>query len=112
MILTLYAVLMLLFWVCVCTYLLVSSAKIKYVKNIPFLQEDHPAVAIIIAVRNEEKEVEQALSSVCNLNYKNYSIIVVNDRSTDATAGILQKMAVKYTAIKIITIEELPEHWL
>jgi cellulose synthase/poly-beta-1,6-N-acetylglucosamine synthase-like glycosyltransferase len=67
-----------------------------------------PAVAIIIAVKDEEAEVEEALRSVCNLQYTNYRIVVINDRSTDNTPAILQKLAEANQRIHLFTITELP----
>ena len=50
-----------------------------------------PLVTIIVPVRNEEKTIEQCLSSLEALNYPNYEIIVVNDGSTDSTEQILKQ---------------------
>lgn len=111
--LAIYALVVLLFWVIMCAYLLVRSQSIPYLKNIHLLQAYLlPTVDIIIAVRNEEAELENALTSVCHLQYPQYNVIVVNDRSTDATPAILQKLAQKYPFIKIITITHLPGGWL
>lgn len=71
-----------------------------------------PAVAIIVAVRNEEENVGQALKSVCELNYSNYQVIVVNDRSTDGTAEILKQLAAQYPHLEIQEVDKLPHLWL
>lgn len=42
-----------------------------------------PKVSIIIPARDEEAEIEQALRSVLEMDYPNFEIIVVNDRSKD-----------------------------
>ncbi|MBC3540055.1 glycosyltransferase [Rufibacter sediminis] len=85
----------------------------KYLKDIsPELAGAEPSVAIIIAVRNEEAELEQALSSICQIDYPKARILVVNDRSTDRTPEILRRMAQANPAITVITIEELPAGWL
>ncbi|ALJ01184.1 hypothetical protein DC20_04195 [Rufibacter tibetensis] len=78
----------------------------------PNLNMVEPRVAIIVAVKDEEAELEEALISVCQLDYKNLRIIVVNDRSTDRTPEILQKIAQENPVITVITIEELPKGWL
>ncbi|HEX8676133.1 MAG TPA: glycosyltransferase family 2 protein, partial [Segetibacter sp.] len=71
-----------------------------------------PAVAIIIAVRNEEEELEKALTSVCNLDYSKYRLVVVNDRSTDRTPQILENFAQRFSHVTIIHLNELPNGWL
>jgi glycosyltransferase involved in cell wall biosynthesis len=67
---------------------------------------------IIIAVRNEEYALREALISVCNLSYSNYKVLVINDRSTDGSGRILMELEAKYDRLKVITIDTLPAGWL
>lgn len=113
MVLQVYAISMLVLWVGMCFYLLIVSRRIAYLKSIPpFKGKPSPSIAVIIAVKDEEAEVENALRSVCNLDYPNLEIVAVNDRSTDNTPQILQRMAQANPLIQVITIESLPEGWL
>ena len=113
MVLTAYSIIITLGWILTTIYLLVNSRKIKYLKSVsPASTIAGPAVAIIIAVKDEEAEVEEALNSVCNLDYDNFKIIVINDRSADRTPQILSKMAERNPAISVITIKDLPGGWL
>jgi cellulose synthase/poly-beta-1,6-N-acetylglucosamine synthase-like glycosyltransferase len=108
-----YSLLITIAWVITSIYLLVSSRKIAYLRDVAAASDlPEPSVAIIIAVKDEENEVEQALSSVCKLRYSNFKIIVINDRSSDRTPQILNKMAEVNEAISIITIKDLPKGWL
>lgn len=108
-----YSIIITVAWAAATIYLLVNSAKISYLKDVSassgFTQ---PSVAIVIAVRNEEADIEAALSTVCKLEYSNKKIIVINDRSTDRTPLILDKAAAENPAISIVTINELPAGWL
>lgn len=79
--------------------------------NISLVSAD-PAVAIIIAVRNEEEDLEKALISVCSLNYTNFRLVLVNDRSTDHSKEILEDFAQRFSNITVIHINELPDGWL
>ncbi|HVV54066.1 MAG TPA: glycosyltransferase family 2 protein [Mucilaginibacter sp.] len=92
-------------------YLLIGLSRIKRLSKQPAIK-DEPSLDIIIAVRNEEQDLEKALQSVCQLDYRNYRIIAVNDRSTDATAEILDRFTRQYPQIKVVTITDLPEGWL
>ena len=104
---------MLVLWVGISAYLLVNSRKITYLKDVlPLTNTDLPSVAIIIAVKDEEAEVEEALRSVCSLDYPGYRVIVINDRSTDGTAGILQRMQQDNPKLSLITVEKLATGWL
>jgi len=113
MILQIYAIVMLAMWIGMSLYLIINTRRIAYLKNITPLQNDNaPAVAIIIAVKDEEAEVEEALRSVCALDYPNFKVIVINDRSTDNTASILQQMAQNDPHLLLITVNELQQGWL
>lgn len=92
-------------------YLVIGLKKIRILKDQP-LHKAQPPLAIIIPVRNEEQDLERALQSVCNINYENYRIIAVNDRSTDRSAEILAKLQRQYNQLTIITIDSLPDGWL
>jgi len=113
MLITGYALLITLAWVGVSIYLLINCRKVNYLKDVSLKAGlPEPAVAIIVAVKDEEAEVEAALTSVCRLSYQNAKIIVINDRSTDRTPEILQKMVLSNPALAVITVEELPAGWL
>ncbi|MDB5196630.1 MAG: hypothetical protein JWP88_1001 [Flaviaesturariibacter sp.] len=103
----------LLMWVGMSILLIVNTRKISYLKSITAQSDiEPPSVAVIIAVKDEEQEVEEALRSVCELQYPRFSIIVINDRSTDQTAAILHRMAQQNPQLRIITIKQLPQGWL
>lgn len=106
-----YCLLITLAWAGTIIYLLVNGKKMGYLSQQP-AAEFEPAVAIIIAVRNEEADLEKALQSVCNLNYANYRIVVLNDRSTDGTAAILETFSGKYPQLTVTHITTLPYGWL
>jgi cellulose synthase/poly-beta-1,6-N-acetylglucosamine synthase-like glycosyltransferase len=106
-----YSIFMTTWWILLVIYLLIKTRQIKSLSEQP-ITNDKPALAIIIAVRNEEEDLEKALHSVCNINHQNYRIIVVNDRSTDCTAEILEEFASRYPQLIITTITTLPNGWL
>lgn len=113
MILQIYAIVMFVMWAGMSLYLIINTRRIAYLKNIAPLPTDRaPAVAVIIAVKDEEAEVEEALRSVCALDYPNFRVIVINDRSTDNTASILQRMAENNPRLSLITVNELQQGWL
>jgi len=52
-----------------------------------------PRVSIIVPARNEEADIEQGLTRLLALDYDNYEVIVVDDRSTDRTGEIVDRVA-------------------
>lgn len=73
---------------------------------------DAPGVSIVIAARDEERHIESAVRAFLSLDYPDYELIVVNDRSTDGTAAILARLAAEDPRLQILAVSELPEGWL
>jgi len=58
--------------------------------QIPTLNS-YPNIDIFVAAHNEEKVIALTLDNLLSLNYPNYKIYIINDRSTDSTKDILDK---------------------
>ncbi len=104
--------LVLLYWMVLAFYIIINGRKIKYLSAIKIDANKTPSVVIIIAVRNEEYKLKEALTSLCKLNYSNYRILVVNDRSTDSSGTILGELQIEYDKLTVVNIDTLPEGWL
>jgi len=55
--------------------------------------DGEPRVTIIVPARNEEEHIRETLARLLVLEYSNYEIIAVNDRSTDRTGQIMDEVA-------------------
>jgi glycosyltransferase involved in cell wall biosynthesis len=74
-----------------------------------------PRVSIIVPARNEAEHVEQTLTQLLRLEYDNYEIIAVNDRSTDGTGQVMDRVASAASAperLRVIHVSQLPPNWL
>ena len=71
-----------------------------------------PRISLIATARNEERNIEQAARSLLTQDYPNLEIIVVNDRSTDRTGEILERVAREDARLRVKNIRELPAGWL
>jgi glycosyltransferase involved in cell wall biosynthesis len=81
----------------------------------PATPNGEPRVSIIVPARNEEEHIRETLVQLLGLDYSNYEIIAVNDRSTDRTGQIMDEIAASPQAqgrLKAIHIAELPAGWL
>ncbi|STX29219.1 bactoprenol glucosyl transferase; CPS-53 (KpLE1) prophage [Legionella beliardensis] len=71
-----------------------------------------PKVSIIVPFHNEQQNLKGAMMSLCLLDYANYEIIAVDDRSTDLSYEIVSQLANKNPRLKLIKVETLPINWL
>ncbi|MFY9912875.1 MAG: glycosyltransferase family 2 protein [Candidatus Sulfotelmatobacter sp.] len=89
----------------------------------PVSPSGNPRISIIVPARNEEQDIEQCLRSLLQLDYNNFEVIAVNDRSTDRTGEIMEKVqnahspatdagTVGRPVLKLIQHRELPADWL
>jgi len=80
---------------------------------LPASKEGLPRISIIVPALNEEEKLEAALQSLLVLDYPNYEVIAINDRSTDRTGAIMDRLAAANPAkLKVVHVTSLPERWL
>src|SRR6202451_1267776 len=82
----------------------------------PVAASGNPRVSIIVPARNEAEDIESALRTLLALDYDNYEVIAVNDRSTDRTGEIMEKVAenpvLTSRRLRVIHHRELPAGWV
>ena len=69
-------------------------------------------VSIVIPACNEAAAIEPAVRSLLALEYPALEIVIVDDRSTDGTGEIIDRLAEEDARIKPLHITHLPEGWL
>lgn len=71
-------------------------------------------VSIIVPACNEADDIEATLVRLLALEYDNYEIIAVDDRSNDRTGEIMERVAASalHGRLKVIHIAELPPGWM
>lgn len=72
---------------------------------------DAPLISVLIPARNEARNIAACIGALLNQNYPHYEIIVVDDRSTDATPQILADLARTQPRLQVIPGEPRPEGW-
>ena len=49
-----------------------------------------PFISVLVPARNEEEKIGRCIESLLAQNYPHFEIVVIDDRSTDNTAKIIQ----------------------
>lgn len=71
-----------------------------------------PRVTVIVPARNEARGVGAAVATMLALDYPDFEVIVIDDRSTDATAQVLAGVPDPGRRLRRLAVTELPPDWL
>jgi len=71
-----------------------------------------PKVSIIVPARDEAAKIEPAMRSKLAIDYPNFELIAVDDRSQDATGPILDRLAAEDPRLCVVHLDSLPDGWL
>ena len=74
--------------------------------------EGWPSLAVLFAARDEAEGVELACRSMLGQGYPGLEVIAVDDRSTDGTGSILDRLALQEPRLRVVHVAELPAGWL
>jgi glycosyltransferase involved in cell wall biosynthesis len=77
-------------------------------------------VSVIVPTRNEAEHIEAALLSLLQLDYPDYEVVAVDDRSDDATGTIIDRLSAQWQEhgeashhrLKVLHVNQLPPGWL
>jgi hypothetical protein len=73
---------------------------------------DGPRVSVVLAARDEARHLAATLETLRAQTYRSLEIVVVDDRSADATGAIADAAAAADARIQVIHVESLPAGWL
>ena len=102
-----------LFWVIQTTEIALGVMSMPRLEDAePLAPEKCPSVSILVTARDEAKKLPQAIETFLALDYPDYEVVAVDDRSEDGTREILEAAAKKNSRLKAIRVDALPEDWL
>lgn len=102
-----------LVWIALAIRLGAGAMSLPQVKHSPPAADaECPRISILFGARDEAEKLPPALATLLALDYPDYEIIAINDRSADATPQILDHAARQDARLKVVHITELPAGWL
>ncbi len=72
---------------------------------------DLPTLTVLVAAKDEEDNIETCLQSLLAQDYPQLRVVAINDRSSDRTAEIIDRLAQRDERLTAIHIQELREGW-
>ncbi len=85
----------------------------------PVLREDEPgaagaalpAVTVLVAAKDEQDNIERCVRGLLAQDYPRFEVIAIDDRSSDATGEILDRIAREDARLTVLHVETLPPGW-
>ena len=90
-----------------------SSSNRRYMEHLKkgTPPSDDFLVTIAIPARNEEKNIVRCVTSLMQQSHQNIEILVLDDNSTDATASLVQELALQDPRVRLIPGKPLEKDW-
>jgi glycosyltransferase involved in cell wall biosynthesis len=112
-VLALYAAVSLLYW------LRTAYCAFRTMRDVPSLSklqppapQTWPKLSVVVPACNEADKIEPALRSILTADYPHLQVVVVDDRSTDGTGRIIDRIAGEDPRVTPIRVADLPDGWL
>ncbi|MGI8860222.1 MAG: glycosyltransferase [Rubrobacteraceae bacterium] len=71
-----------------------------------------PRLSVVVPARNEEDGLEVSLGSMLAQDYPALEVVLVDDRSSDGTGRVMERVAAGRENVRVVHVEGLPEGWL
>ena len=84
-------------------YLSIKHQRRKLKKNPPAINSSYrPFISIMIPCHNEHEVISETVKNILNVDYENYEIIVIDDRSDDSTPEIIKQLEAQYDKVRAL----------
>jgi chlorobactene glucosyltransferase len=100
-------------WLCVATLALRkrSAPSLDDVSPVPPGAAQAERVSIVLPARNEAAHIVDCVGAIRQSTWPNLELVVVDDRSEDATGDLARKAAGDDARVRVVNAPELPAGW-
>src|SRR6266571_1421271 len=71
-----------------------------------------PRLSVVVPARDEGSTIGRAVGSLLAQDYPDLELVVVDDRSSDATGDVLRELGAKDARLLVLRVDDLPAGWL
>jgi glycosyltransferase involved in cell wall biosynthesis len=102
-----------LFWLTYGLRIAYRAMRLPWVRDyLPAPDAECPRVSVLFSARDEEEKLPAALRTLMEMNYPDFEVVAVDDRSQDRTGEILDAFAAAYPRLRVVHVDQLPQGWL
>ena len=100
-------------WVVGFGYLIIAINRLPVFRNLQApMPSVWPRLSVVIPACNEAATLESAVATLLQQDYPDLEIVLVDDRSTDGTGELIDRLAHQDPRIRTVHVETLPHGWL
>lgn len=92
-------------------FVLWNLAAFPSMKKAVAHQSSKPSISVLIPARNEEKNIKACIDSVLAQTHIPDEILVLDDHSTDNTAGYVKEISLFHPCVHLLKGNDLPNGW-
>jgi glycosyltransferase involved in cell wall biosynthesis len=70
-----------------------------------------PEVTVLVAAKDEAEHIEPCVRSILRQDYPRMQVVVCDDRSTDGTGEIVDRLAAEDARVRAVHVRHLPDGW-